>query len=391
MIENLVVVGARLNSSRLPKKHLLPLSGQPVIQRIFQRLQECSSEISPVLATTADDYNRPLVDWADAQGVSVFPYAGGVDDLVGRIDAIVDDYKPQRLIYICGDCPLVEPSVIDHYLARLLENPELDSVTVGLSPDGEKSINEGIQGYTYKGWKLLVSLSQTALEREHVGLGWQESKQPKRDTIQSSTASYALNHRISVDTYADFLFMAEVYKRWFQQHDEQTIVDLDWVVTQLINHPELVEINQHVLQKSAYKAYGKVAFLIDEAGVSLAEIRYLALLALRLQEASGIGVKFQVLGDERDLSLLKHLNAEWFESKTAWLSSAANCATAVVFSALQADFAELADLCSRLKLNCPAHLSLHEAVAEEQVAATDYLKLADTLDRDLEQIFQLLD
>ena len=41
----LAVIGARLNSSRLPRKHLLDLAGEPLIARIFQRL-EATPEIA---------------------------------------------------------------------------------------------------------------------------------------------------------------------------------------------------------------------------------------------------------------------------------------------------------------------------------------------------------
>ncbi len=67
----LAVIGARLNSSRLPRKHMLDLAGKPLIARIFERLERVSVIDKLVLATTADDYNKPMVTWAEQAGKSV--------------------------------------------------------------------------------------------------------------------------------------------------------------------------------------------------------------------------------------------------------------------------------------------------------------------------------
>ena len=58
----LAVVAARLNSSRLPGKQLLDLAGEPLIERLFQRLQQVAEIDQLVLATTADPYNQPLLE-----------------------------------------------------------------------------------------------------------------------------------------------------------------------------------------------------------------------------------------------------------------------------------------------------------------------------------------
>ncbi|MBT4812067.1 MAG: acylneuraminate cytidylyltransferase, partial [Thiotrichales bacterium] len=91
-VKVLGVISARLNSSRLPAKQLLPLAGETMVGRLFQRLEKITLVDQWVLATTADDYNVPLVEWATAAQKSVFAYLGDVSDLVGRIDAIYRQY-----------------------------------------------------------------------------------------------------------------------------------------------------------------------------------------------------------------------------------------------------------------------------------------------------------
>ena len=70
----LAVVGARLNSSRLPGKHMLTLAGRPMIERVFQRLHKSTLLNSFILATTDDSFNVELIDWARSFNVSYFAY-----------------------------------------------------------------------------------------------------------------------------------------------------------------------------------------------------------------------------------------------------------------------------------------------------------------------------
>ena len=60
----LAVVGARLNSSRLPGKYLLPLAGEPMIEHLVRRLEQCRELDAVCLATCADPVNDPLRAWA---------------------------------------------------------------------------------------------------------------------------------------------------------------------------------------------------------------------------------------------------------------------------------------------------------------------------------------
>jgi spore coat polysaccharide biosynthesis protein SpsF (cytidylyltransferase family) len=122
------IIGARLNSSRLPRKHLLDLAGAPLIARMFERLERVPEIDRLVLATTADDYNRPLVEWAEANGKSVFAFAGDVNDLVGRVDAVVRAENPDIVLYLCGDSPLMEPDSISAWIQAYLREPDLDFV-----------------------------------------------------------------------------------------------------------------------------------------------------------------------------------------------------------------------------------------------------------------------
>ncbi len=138
------IVGARLNSSRLPSKHLLPLANKPLISHVFERLKKIKRIDEIVLATTNDDYNQPLRHWAVENNVACFSYNGDVNDLVGRIDCVIKKYKADILLYVCGDCPLIEPETITNMLGVIVDKPEIDTVKLLPVKSAKEVIHEGL-------------------------------------------------------------------------------------------------------------------------------------------------------------------------------------------------------------------------------------------------------
>lgn len=325
MPEVLAVIGARLNSSRLPAKHLLPLHGLPLVERVLQRLQCARTLTRTVLATTADSVNQPLLDWARGR-VEVLAYDGDVNDLMGRIDAVVAACDPDYIAYICGDCPLVDPQFIDHALRQLQAAPACDSIRLA---DGVTSLHEGMHFYSRAGWRKLLGVSTSAMAREHVGYGDKLTPVLNILPIADSGDYSRIRHRISVDTPADYRFMAALYQRWYEQHPPQSIVALAWVQQQLLEDPALAGINRHVQQKQPDRRYQKVSlFCHVSAAIGLGHLRRCSQIANGLQERLGLGTELYVAGEPRPLP--------WLSGKVSWVAD-----EAAQLQALEADRAAL--------------------------------------------------
>ncbi|MFE8072029.1 NTP transferase domain-containing protein [Marinobacteraceae bacterium S3BR75-40.1] len=318
MTDTLIVVGARLNSSRLPRKHLLPLAGKPLIERLFERLETIGGDRKIVLATTADEFNKPLVEWAEGTGREVYAYEGDVDDLVGRIHALFERVRPRRLVYICGDCPLIDSQLIERLLEALAQTKSgqmAHQAKVAPDPEGRETVHEGIHVYSAEGWQRLEQKSVTALEREHVGLADRENPVLDAVYIDLPESHWGIKQRFSVDTAADYHFQELVYSRWFSRNAPSKPVDINWLLQELRSHPELRAINAHVMQKSGFRRYGKALFLAEASPRrGLGQLRRMVTLAERLQEESGMGAEIWILGEETELDWLKFTHQRWFIS-----------------------------------------------------------------------------
>ena len=310
MVKTLAIVGARLNSSRLAGKHLLPLAGEPMIGHIWRRLKECKEVDDFELATTADDFNRPLLEWAEEHQVDCHPYKGDVNDLMGRLDNIIRRNDPDYILYVCGDCPLIDPGFIDHGL-RALKSSSKDGVTLKAEI---QSLHEGLGFYSRMGWNKLVAASQSSMTKEHVG--YADKVSPVLDKLHiEDIADYSrVKHRISVDTDADYRFMSEIYNRWYQNHRADSIVDLKWVQQLLLDTPKLRTINEHVQQKLPEKHYSKIN-LYCHIGlkIGLGHLKRCAFIAEALQERLGTGTEIFVVGQACELP--------WLRTKTSWLEN----------------------------------------------------------------------
>ncbi|MFL0799148.1 MAG: NTP transferase domain-containing protein [Agarilytica sp.] len=316
-MKSIAIIGARLNSSRLPSKHLLPLAGKPLIEQSLSRLQQCSTIDKLILATTCDNFNRPLVEWAESH-IECTPFTGDVNDLMGRIDAIVKRENPDYIIYICGDCPLVAPDFIDHSIRQLKAHPSKEKIDL---KSGVKSIHEGIEIYSIEGWNKLIAMSNDAMTREHVG--YANKLNPTLDTlfIDDSDDYSKIDHRISVDTAADYEFMSNIYTLWYETHDENSIVDLKWVQQQITSDTTLKNTNAHVVQKNPQLQYRKIAlFCHVSEKIGIGHLKRCSTIASALQENLGFGTTLHIHGVSKSIPWLK-TKTLWYESEKTLLNA----------------------------------------------------------------------
>lgn len=306
MTHVLAAVGARLSSSRLPGKHLLDLAGVPLIERIFQRLEAVPSVTNAVLATTDEADNTPLVDRVVQLGREVFAWDGPTADLMGRIDALVQTHQPDLFLYICGDCPLIDPDLIEDLIQAALKHPEADWITVP-PRNGISVVDEGIDLYPLRVWNQVVAASKEAFHREHVGSA-RGLLSLKQHGIEREQLFYRDHVRLSVDTPSDYRFMRTVYQRWFSRHPADALVPLRGVLEMLDADPTLGRINRGVRQKGV-RDRSRPVLLLTAANTThgLGHLRRMMPLAAAMQDGYAAGVHLAIVGDPpalKDLALI---------------------------------------------------------------------------------------
>ena len=121
IMRNVVIVQARMASTRLPGKVLKPVLGKPLLTYQVERLRRVEHADAVVLATTTNDVDQVLVDFAQAHELAW--YRGSEDDVLSRYHGAAEEAGADVVIRVTSDCPLIDPAVIDRSHCSLYAIP----------------------------------------------------------------------------------------------------------------------------------------------------------------------------------------------------------------------------------------------------------------------------
>ncbi len=117
---NLAILQARMSSSRLPGKVLKPILGRPMMLLQIERIRNASRIDRLVVATSTDASDDVLVERCEAEGVE--SARGSLEDVLDRFYQVARKFVPDHVIRLTGDCPLIDPEVLDAVIAFHVEN-----------------------------------------------------------------------------------------------------------------------------------------------------------------------------------------------------------------------------------------------------------------------------
>jgi len=232
-----------MDSTRLPNKVLKDIVGKPLILHVIERTRLAKSLQGIVLATTTRAVDTPLVELVQAQGIPV--YRGECDDVLDRYYQAATQYHADVIVRITGDCPLVDPHIIDRVVQVFIEH-RYDYVTNTLQPTYPDGLDVEVFSYDtlVKAWKEAILPS----EREHVTAYIRNH--PERFTQYDVKNPVDLStHRWTVDNSEDLEFVREIYKRLYPK---EKIFYMEDILTLLQKHPELQEINAGTQRNEGY-------------------------------------------------------------------------------------------------------------------------------------------
>jgi len=194
----LIILQARMGSSRLPGKVLAPLGDRSLLAQCIERL--VAARVGEVLvATTTRPEDEAVVAEADAAGVAVV--RGPVDDVLGRFVGALDGWTGPYVIRATADNPFVDfdgPA----RLLRLLDAGADYAVEEGLP------IGAAVEAMRVEVLREAGALASTPYEREHVTPFIRQSAD--RFAVCGTPAPFELRRpslRLTVDTRQDLQFV----------------------------------------------------------------------------------------------------------------------------------------------------------------------------------------
>lgn len=159
------IVQARMTSSRLPGKVLMPIAGRASILFMCRRLQRARTLDAICVATSLDPSDDQLAACVEAAGLPVF--RGAQDDVLARFLGAAQSQAADIVVRLTGDCPLIDPDLVDRVVGLLID-AELDyssNIAPPTFPDGLD-----VEAITMNALRAAADEAALPSEREHVTL-----------------------------------------------------------------------------------------------------------------------------------------------------------------------------------------------------------------------------
>lgn len=231
----LAVLQARVSSSRLPGKVLKPILGKPMLARQIERILEAKRIDQLLVATSTEPSDNAIETLCSDLNIPCF--RGSLDDVLDRFYQAAKTWQPEHVVRLTGDCPLIDPEVIDGLLDFYLKGG-YEYASNAVQPTFPDGLDAEIFRFTAleQAWKEADFPSQ----REHVTLFIHQ--QPERFRIGHYTNGSNLSHlRWTVDEPEDLALVTRVYEELYPRNPAFRMAD---VLSFLEKNPDLATMNQ---------------------------------------------------------------------------------------------------------------------------------------------------
>jgi spore coat polysaccharide biosynthesis protein SpsF len=270
------IIQARMSSSRLPNKVLLPIGNKSMLEWVFSRTQRADKLTKVVVATTIDLSDEPVVSFCKEKGYPV--YRGSVNDVLDRYYQTARKLRADVVVRITGDCPFIDPDLINDGIRLLTEGSGplfhdienqlsgYDFIANRLPPPWGRTYPIGLdlEVFTFDFLEEAWRLAKSQHQREHVtpffyddvpadklryhGPGANLSTAIKPDgraiALMHHTPNYG-NLRWTVDTVEDLVFAQNMVS-----HFKDDTFTWKEILKLVMEEPDLIQINAHVKHKT---------------------------------------------------------------------------------------------------------------------------------------------
>jgi spore coat polysaccharide biosynthesis protein SpsF len=236
------IIQARMSSTRLPGKVLMPLAGTPVLGHVVQRAR-CARTIHQVVVATSTDASDDAIEaWCADHGVAC--HRGSLHDVLDRYHQTATAWGADAIVRITADCPALDPTIVDEVVQGFLDGGYEFYGLAGEFPDG-LDVTVFAATAIARAWRE----AKLPSEREHVGPYVEHH--PEWFKCGGLRKFSGLQHlRWTLDEPRDFTFLQAVFDRLHRPG--QPPFGAAEVLALLDREPALAQINSHIVRNEGY-------------------------------------------------------------------------------------------------------------------------------------------
>jgi spore coat polysaccharide biosynthesis protein SpsF len=202
------IVQARMNSSRLPGKVLMPILGRPMLDVQMRRLFSSKKIDDIIIATSDQDSDNPIASFCTKNGYTF--YRGELDDVLDRYVNAAEETNADIILRITGDCPLVHWEYIDAMIRVFMYN------NLDYASNGYRTFSDTPDGFDVEIMtrEVLNTLNIFSAEREHPTKALWSRPSFYGDCLRITLPKIFYGNNLSVDTMEDFMRVKYIFERF---------------------------------------------------------------------------------------------------------------------------------------------------------------------------------
>lgn len=201
----MIIVQARMMSTRLPGKVLKLLAGKTVLAHVLDRCKAVDNA-DLICCAVADGADSDPVA-AEAERCGVFVTRGSEDDVLDRYYQAAKALDAGVIMRVTSDCPLIDPEVCQRVLQLRADN-DADFVCNNAPPSWPHGLD--CEAFTMSALTQAATNAARKLEREHVSPWLRRNKHLRRMNLPGAGGDY-VKMRWTLDSREDYEFFTALF------------------------------------------------------------------------------------------------------------------------------------------------------------------------------------
>ena len=237
------IIQARTRSERLPNKVLKEIENLPMICHIINRVKKAKNIDQIILATSNTDTDKILLDIA--KKFKIIGFAGDEKDVLDRFYNAAITYAANPIVRITGDCPLVDPILLDK-MVEFYQANDYDYMSNTI----ERTFPDGLDIEIFSSEILEISNKEAKWlsEREHVTPYILKNQNDFRVYNYKNKQNLS-NLRWCVDEEDDLIMIRKI----FQEMRPNQFFSTDDALKIILKRPDISKINSGIMTNEGYE------------------------------------------------------------------------------------------------------------------------------------------
>lgn len=230
----LAILQARVSSTRLPGKVLLPILGAPMLLRQIERINRSTLINQLLVATSVDESDDAIFELCQKHNINCF--RGSLENVLDRFYQAAKPYSPKHVVRLTGDCPLADPALIDYVITLHVEN-DYDYTSNTIEPTYPDGLDVEIMRFS--ALKRAWEEARLHSEKEHVTLYINRRMSDFRIGMLKNNVNLSML-RWTVDEQEDFELVKDIYEHLYPQNQAFSTED---ILAYLDKFPQFKTVN----------------------------------------------------------------------------------------------------------------------------------------------------